>query len=64
MDRFDFSLNNKLVLAWVLIMLPVIAVSIILFWVVPSEFFFVPHLLSIVATVGFFTYFLLMKKRK
>jgi hypothetical protein len=64
MDRFDFSLNNKLVRAWLLIMLPVIAVAVILFWVVAAEFHFVPHLLSIVATVGFFTSFMLMKKRK
>lgn len=64
MDRFDFSLNNKLVRAWLLIMLPVIAVAVILFWVVPAEFHFVPHLLLIAATCGFFFYFLFGRKRK
>ncbi|TYS51965.1 hypothetical protein [Bacillus infantis] len=64
MDRFDFSLNNKLVRAWMLIMLPVIALAAILYWVVPADLYFVPHLLLIVATSGFFIYSLLRKKRK
>jgi hypothetical protein len=63
MERFDFSLNNKFVRAWLLIMLPIIIASIVLFIVVPADFYFVPNLLLIAATVGFFTYYLLGKKR-
>jgi hypothetical protein len=64
MDRFDFSLNNNFVRAWLLIFLPVIGLAAVLCFFIPREYYFVPHLIQISAVSCFFVAYLVAKKKK
>jgi hypothetical protein len=64
MDRFDFSMSNKFVKAWLLILLPIIGMAAVLYFFIPTEYYIIPNFIQISAVCCFFAAYLAGKKKK
>ncbi|KQU58377.1 hypothetical protein R3398_18855 [Rossellomorea marisflavi] len=46
MERFEFNLSNRKVRLWLFAIMPILIVSMILYWVLPNEYSFVPAIIQ------------------
>ncbi|KML33330.1 hypothetical protein [Rossellomorea marisflavi] len=46
MERFEFNLSNRKVRLWLFVVIPILIVSLALYWVLPREYAFVPAIIQ------------------
>ncbi|MCM2604260.1 hypothetical protein NDQ57_06045 [Rossellomorea marisflavi] len=46
MERFEFNLSNRKVRLWLFAVMPILMVSMILYWVLQNEYAFVPAIIQ------------------
>lgn len=46
MERFEFNLSNRKVRLWLFAVMPILIVTMILYWVLPNEYAFVPAIIQ------------------
>ncbi|MEW4289658.1 hypothetical protein [Rossellomorea marisflavi] len=46
MERFEFNLSNRKVRMWLFAVIPILIVSMVMYWVLPNEYAFVPAIIQ------------------
>ncbi len=64
MEGLDLSFNNKKVIFWFAIVIPVTIISILLYIFLPRDFYLIPTLLPIVAICVYYVLVSLARNKK